>query len=51
MRDVPLTFISHEQTQSNRVCCVQPLDVLVPKDLFSILLDGFDKIKVMHEVC
>ena len=34
-RDVASTIISHEQTQSNRVCCFQTLDAVFPKDLFS----------------
>ena len=35
MRDVVSAIISHEQTQSNRVCCFQTLDAVLPKDLFS----------------
>ena len=31
-RDVASTIISHEQTQSNRVCCFQTLDAVFPKD-------------------
>ena len=35
VRDVASAIISHEQTQSNRVCCFQTLDVVFPKDLLS----------------
>ena len=35
VRDVASAIISHEQTQSNRVCCFQTLDAVFPKDLFS----------------
>ena len=34
-RDVASAIISHEQTQSNRVCCFQILDAVFPKDLLS----------------
>ena len=33
--DVASVIISHEQTQSNRVCCFQTLDAVFPKDLLS----------------
>ena len=35
MRDVAPAIISHEQTELNRVCCFQTLDVVFPKNLFS----------------
>ena len=35
MRDVESAIISHEQTQSNRVCCFQTLHTAFPKYLFS----------------
>ena len=35
MRDITSAIISHEQTQSNRVCSFQTLDAVFPKDLFS----------------
>ena len=35
VRDVAFAIISHEQTQSNRVCCFQTLDEVFPKDVFS----------------
>ena len=35
VRDVASAIISHEQTQSNRVCCFQTLDAVIPKGLFS----------------
>ena len=38
-RDVTSAIISHEQIQSNRVCCFQTLDDVFSKDLFS---DYFD---------
>ena len=34
VRDVASAIFSHEQTQSNRVCCFQTLDAVFPKDLF-----------------
>ena len=34
VRDVTSVIISHEQTQSNHVCCFQTLDAVFPKDLF-----------------
>ena len=37
--DVASAMISHEQTQSNRVCCFQTLDAVFPNDLFSDYLD------------
>ena len=36
VRDVVSVIISHEQTQSNRVCFFQSLDVVLPKDLFCL---------------
>ena len=33
VRDVASTIISHEQIQSNRVCCLQTLDGVFPKDM------------------
>ena len=41
--DVASAIVPHEQTQSNRVCCFQTLDVVqciskFPKDLFSDFL-------------
>ena len=35
VRDIASAIISHEQTQSNRVCCFQTLDAVFPKDLLS----------------
>ena len=35
VRDVTLDIISHEQIQSNRVCCFQTLDVIFSKQLLS----------------
>ena len=35
VRDVASAATSHEQTQSNRICCFQTLDAVFPKDLFS----------------
>ena len=35
VRDVTLAIISHEQIQSNRVCCFQTLDVIFSKCLLS----------------
>ena len=35
LRDVASASISHEQTQSNRVCWFQTLDAAIQKDLFS----------------
>ena len=35
VRDVASGIISHEQTQSNRVCLFQTLDGVFPKDLFT----------------
>ena len=35
VRDIASVIISNEQTQSDRVCCDQNLDVVWPKDLFS----------------
>ena len=35
VRNVASAIISHEQTQSNRVCCFQTLDAAYPKDLLS----------------
>ena len=37
VRDVAAAIISHEQTQSNRVCYFQTLDAVFPKDLFRLL--------------
>ena len=35
VRDVTSAIISHEQTQSNRVCYFQTLDAVFPKDSLS----------------
>ena len=35
VRDVTSAIISHEQTQSNRVCYFQTLDAVFPKDPIS----------------
>ena len=35
VRDVASINISHDQTQSNRVCCFQIVDAVPPQDLFS----------------
>ena len=35
VRDVTSAIISHEQTQSNRVCYFQTLDAVFPKDPLS----------------
>ena len=35
VRDVTSAIISHEQTQSNRVCYLQTLDAVFPKDPLS----------------
>ena len=40
VRDVASAIVSHEQTQSNRVCCFQTLDAVFPKDHLS---DYFEK--------
>ena len=40
VRDFASAIISHEQTQSNRVCCFQSLDAVFPKDLFQIICIG-----------
>ena len=34
VRDVVYAIISHDQTQTNRVCCFQTLDAEFPNDLF-----------------
>ena len=44
MRDVASAIISHEQTQSNRVCCFQTLDAVFLKDLLSDYI-----LKIVHE--
>ena len=47
VRDAASAIISHEQTQSNRVCCFQTLDAIFAKDRIcdfsftSETLDGF----------
>ena len=39
VRDVASAITSHEQTQSNRVCCFQTLDAVFPKHLLSDYLE------------
>ena len=40
MRDVTSSSIVHEHTQSNRVCCFQTLDALLPNDtIFRLFRD------------
>ena len=41
VRDVAYSSISHEQTQSSRVCGFQPLDAVFPKDLLYRLSPAF----------
>ena len=36
--DVAFAIISHEQTQSNRVCCFQTLDAVFPNVPFQIII-------------
>ena len=39
VRDVSSVIISHEQTQSNRVCCFQTLDFAFQRSLFRLFSD------------
>ena len=49
MKDVESAIISHEQTQSNRVCCFQTLDAVFPKDLYSDYLEHSGKRELLGD--
>ena len=44
VRDVASAIISHEKTQSNRVCCFQTLNTVFPGDLVLDYLASFIRI-------